>query len=225
MSDVWKHNGSHLVPTAGQWKERTRSELTPCSQSHSVRMEISTRQKCKSNVRVTVNRRKTFSKKCICDPIWHHFSEQGLIWPSSHAGVPLGYFFFVSKKMPTYFCNSSNCKSSPGWLQAGGIFISAAEDEVVARHVIFTLHHILYTYLEFCSQLWNAVQFTAHLLCLCCSHSYYCTLSTWRPCGSAAVSDCGNCRLAGAEINWDSKDGRCRWAIIARRRSRSLQSC
>ena len=70
--------------------------------------------------------------------------------------------------------------------------------------------------------MWSSVciQFTAHLLCLCCSHSR----STWR-CGWLAVSDCGDQRLGGAEIDWDSKDGRCRWAIIARRRSRSLQSC
>lgn len=59
-----------------------------------------------------------------------------------------------------------------------------------------------------------------HSLLLCCSHSCRCTCvpSTWRLAGS----DCGGCR--GAEIDWDSRGGRCRWSIIARRRSRSLPS-
>lgn len=123
--------------------------------------------------------------------------------------------FFVPKEMSACFCNSFNCKSSTSQLQPGSIFISARRDEGEARCAVFS------TYLEFPPR--NAVNITAHLLDLCCSRSYYWTLPTCGPHGSAAVLDCGDC--AGAESDWASKDGRCRWAIIACRRCRSLQSC
>lgn len=138
--------------------------------------------------------------------------------PSSHIALPqccvLG-IFFVPKEMSACFCNSFNCKSSTSQLQPGSIFISARRDEGEARCAVFS------TYLGFPPR--NAVNITAHLLDLCCSRSYYWTLPTCGPHGSAAVSDCGDC--AGAESDWASKDGRCRWAIIACRRCRSLQSC
>lgn len=117
--------------------------------------------------------------------------------------------------MSACFCNSFNCKSSTSQLQPGSIFISARRDEGEARCAVFS------TYLEFPPR--DAVNITAHLLDLCCSRSYYWTLPTCGPHGSAAVSDCGDC--AGTESDWASKDGRCRWAIIACRRCRSLQSC
>lgn len=138
--------------------------------------------------------------------------------PSSHIALPqccvLGIFLFLKKCQLAFATHSTVKVQQVNYSLA--VSSSALEEMRVKPDVLFSPH------------IWsfpprNAVNITAHLLDLCCSRSYYWTLPTCGPHGSAAVSDCGDC--AGAESDWASKDGRCRWAIIACRRCRSLQSC
>lgn len=104
--------------------------------------------------------------------------------------------FSFFRKMPTHFCNSSNCKSPPGQLQAGSIFVSAGEDELAGRNMLFSLST---TYLaQIC------LHFTARLLRVCCSRSYYCTAHYLpvdrrgqQPCQTAATADSWVQRAAG----------------------------
>ena len=178
---VWKHSGSRPVPTAGQQKGRE------CSKSRS-----GGRGKVWEWFRVMVKRRKKgkTSSKCICDSISHCFSGQVQTFLTF---ISCKHFF---RKVPTYFCNSSNCKSPPGQLQAGSIFISAGEDELAGRNTLFSLS---ITYLaRIC------LHFTAHLLCVCCSCGYYCT-AHYLPvdrggqqlCQTAATADSWVQRAAG----------------------------
>lgn len=147
-------------------------------------------------------------KSCSCCEPMISLNRFKYFSPPSHAHI-LKCFF---KKMATYFWNSSNCKPSAGQWQAGRIFTNTREDEGQPDSASIT--HL---------ELWKIFHFTVHLLCVCCSR--HCSLPTWGPRGSAAVVDGGDRRLAGAEVDWASNDGRCRWAVIACRRSRSLQSC
>lgn len=130
----------------GNKRERKRSHH---AESHTQKtMDVSIKEKCKSNLRVMVKRRKmvkNFFKKCFCDPNIS-LSRFKYFSPSSHANVCVLFF----KKMSTYFWNSSNCESSPGQLQADSIFISAREDEGQPD----VLSSLSTTYLE-CLQLKN----------------------------------------------------------------------
>lgn len=147
---VWKHNGSHLVPAAGQREGRK------CSHHSKRGTKISTKGECESNL------------SCVKKVFFKYSNDLHLA---------------------TSFCNSSDCKS--WWLQPDTCFFSTA---------FFSPHLLRVRWSPRC-------------------------LSTCGPRGSAAASGCCGCRLAGTEVDWASKDGRCRWAIMACRRSRSLQSC
>lgn len=142
------------------------------------------------------------------------FLTRTLIPHSIASKLCFGVFLFLRKCQLAFATHSTVKVQQVNYSLA--VSSSALEEMRVKPDVLFSPH------------IWsfpprNAVNITAHLLDLCCLRSYYWTLPTCGPHGSAAVSDCGDC--AGAESDWASKDGRCRWAIIACRRCRSLQSC
>lgn len=105
--------------------------------------------------------------------------------------------------------SSSNCKSSTGQMQVYSAFMGAGEDEV-QPDVLFHPR----------PRTWS-VAYSSEIPQLVHSSFAFCLLSllflhTCGPLGSGPASDCSD---------WASEDGRRRWAVIARRRSRSLQSC
>lgn len=133
MSAVWKHNGSHLVPTAGHRKEKRHSHHA-ASHTQSVRRS----QQRKSHLRVMVRRCKMvklFPRNTFAIIFLSRFKY---FWPSSSAGVPLSHVLFL-RKCQHIFATHPTIKVH----QFNTLVVSSSvlQKMRLQPHVIFTLHH------------------------------------------------------------------------------------